>query len=106
AVGGDSRAVYVRTWVHSDKEQPARLEFGIDDGSRVWFNGKVVHADGAGGAAVPGEHKVPVTLRKGWNALLLKVTQDTGPWEFCLRIGSADGGKLEGLKVQPTPPAE
>jgi HEAT repeat protein len=106
ALGGERRAAYVRTYVHSDGERKARLEFGIDDGSKVWLNGKQVHADGTGGAATPGEHKVPVTLRQGWNTLMLKVTQDTGPWQFCLRIRGADGGKLDGLKVQPLPPAK
>ena len=106
ALGGDHRACYLRTFIHSASGQRARLEFGVDDGSRVWLNGKQVHADGTGGAAVPGEHKVPVALRQGWNTLLVKVSQDTGPWQFCLRIGGADGGKVEGLKVQPLPPAD
>lgn len=106
AVGGDRRAVYVRTYVHADADKPVRLEFGVDDGSRVWVNGKQVHADGAGGAAVPGEHKVAVSLKKGWNTLMLKITQDTGPWEFCLSLRAPDGGPPAGLKVQAQPPAE
>jgi len=105
-LGGEHRACYVRTWVHSPKDQPARLEFGTDDGGKVWFNGKVVHADATGGAATPGEHKVKVALRKGPNALMLKVTQLTGPWQFCLRIRTPDGGELEGLRVRPQPPAD
>ncbi len=104
--GGENRACYVRTWVHSDKVQAALLEFGTDDGSKVWLNGKVVHADGAGGAAVPGEHKVPVQLRKGWNALLLKVTQYTGPWQFCFRIRSGKGERLPGLRVHAASPRQ
>jgi hypothetical protein len=107
ALGGRNKAGYVRTWVHSDRQQAARIEFGTDDGNKLWFNGKLVHQDAAGGDAVPGEHKVPVTLRKGWNALLLKVTQDTGPWQFCLAIRKPNGDKLEGLGVQagePTTP--
>jgi len=106
AIGGDGRAAYVRTWVQADKDLQAQLEFGTDDGNKVWLNAKLVHANGGGGAAVPGEHKVAVPLRKGWNALLMKVTQDAGPWEFCLRIRAADGGKLEGIKVQALPPTE
>ena len=42
------------------------------------------HAEG--GAATPDKFKVAVTLAKGWNEVLLKVVQDTGPWQFCLRI--------------------
>jgi len=49
---------------------------------------------------------VKITLQKGWNALLIKVTQDTGSWEFCFAVRTPDGGELEGLKVQASKPAE
>jgi HEAT repeat protein len=104
ALGGRNKAGYVRTWVHSDRQQAARIDFGTDDGNKLWFNGRLVHQDAAGGEAVPGEHKVPVTLRKGWNALLLKVTQDTGPWQFCLAIRKPNGDKLEDLRIQADEP--
>ncbi len=103
-LSGQRKAGYVRTWVHSDRQQAARIDFGTDDGNKLWFNGRLVHQDAAGGDAVPGEHKVPVTLRKGWNALLLKVTQDTGPWQFCLAIRKPNGDKLEGLGIQAGEP--
>jgi hypothetical protein len=45
-------------------------------------------------------------LKAGWNALLIKVTQCSGPWEFCFRIRQSDGSRLEGLQVQAAPPAE
>jgi len=104
AIGGQRKAGYARTWVHCDAEQAARLDFGTDDGNKVWLNGKLVHANNAGGPAVPGEHKVPVILRKGWNALLLKVTQDTGTWQFCFAIRKPNGGKLEGLGIRASEP--
>lgn len=104
---GEARCVgYARTWIYSDKAQPARIEFGTDDGHKLWLNGKKVAEANRGGAAVPGDFKASVELRQGWNALLLKVVQDTGPWEFCLRVRSASGEKIEGLRVQAAPPAE
>jgi HEAT repeat protein len=103
---GQDRVGYVRTWVAAPKAQPVLLEFGTDDGNKVWLNGAVVHVNGVGGAAIPGEHKVKAQLKEGWNAVLLKVTQQTGPWQFCFRIRSAGGGKQEGLRVQATPPAQ
>ena len=106
ALRGQRKAGYARTWVHSDKQQAARIEFGTDDGNKLWLNSRLVHADAAGGPATPGEHKVPVTLQKGWNALLLKVTQDTGTWQFCLAIRNATGGKLEGLQIRATEPVQ
>ena len=106
AVGGQNRAAYVRTWVHSEDARQVRVEFGTDDGDKLWVNGKLVHGSRVGGAAAPGEHKVDVKLNKGWNALLLKVTQDTGQWEFCLRIRESDGDEIDGLRVQAAPPVK
>ena len=97
--GGEQRVAYVRTWIHSETPKPARLEFGTDDGNKVWLNGKLVHAKNVGGAAVPGGYKANVVLRQGWNALLLKITQCSGPWQFCLTICKRDGGRLEGIRV-------
>ncbi len=97
-------AGYARTWVYSAIAQPVRVEFGTDDGHKLWCNGEPISKADRGGAAVPGEFKSIVSLRQGWNALLLKVTQDTGPWEFCLRLRAPAGGKLSGLRFQASPP--
>jgi len=102
---GDARCTgYARTWVYSAVAQPARVEFGTDDGHKLWCNGEPIAQADRGGAAVPGEFQTIVSLRQGWNILLLKVVQDSGPWEFCLRLRTSTGAKLEGLKVQALPP--
>ncbi|MBU6400450.1 MAG: HEAT repeat domain-containing protein [Verrucomicrobia bacterium] len=104
ALGGENRVGYARTWVYSEKPQAVRVEYGTDDGHKLWVNGKLIHQANRGGAAVPGDFKVEVQLRQGWNTVLLKVTQDTGPWEFCLRFRTPTGDRLEGLRVQSFPP--
>jgi len=103
AVGGGECVAYVRTWVRSEKAQDARLEVGVDDGIKVWLNAKVVLAANRGGACVPGEFKADVALREGWNPMLVKVTQSTGPWAFCARLVKRDGGRLEGVRADGTP---
>jgi HEAT repeat protein len=106
--GGANRLCFVRTSIHSEKGQRVRLDFGTDDANEVWLNGKSIFSFGEGGAAIPGEHKVPVTLGKGWNTLLMKVTQISGPWQFCLRVVDTKGQPLSGLRYDPQrePPAE
>ncbi len=100
ALGGDNRAAYLRTNVWSDREENVLLELGSDDGIKVWLNGRLVHANNATRAVTPGQDKVEVTLKQGWNALMLKVTQGGGEWAVCARIRRLDGGKLDGLKYQ------
>jgi len=99
-LGGDNRVAYLRTNVWSDKTQKVRLELGSDDGIKVWLNGQLVHANNATRPATPGQDKAEVTLKQGWNRLLLKLTQSGGQWALCLRFRNLDGSRLEGLKVQ------
>jgi hypothetical protein len=95
---------YTRTWVHSDLQQPARLELGTDDGVKVWLNRKVVHANNTFRGLTPGEDKVNVTLNAGWNPLVLKVTQLNQGWAFCARFRKPDGSYLDGLQFAAQPP--
>ncbi|MCK4291678.1 MAG: HEAT repeat domain-containing protein [Planctomycetes bacterium] len=96
---GNSRAAYVRTWIKSEKRRHVVLEMGSDDGIKAWLGGKTVHANNIARAAVPGSDKANVTLETGWNRLMLKITQNVLPWEFCARIRNADGGKAEGIEI-------
>lgn len=98
AFGGEQRAAYVRTAVYSEKEQAARLELGSDDGVKVWLNGKVVYANNIARPIVAGSDKANVTLKAGWNTLMLKITQNNQGWEFCAKFTRPDGARLEGLK--------
>ncbi len=91
---------YVRTRIWSEKEQKAQLAFGSDDGIKVWFNGNVVHANNASRACKCDEDKVTVTLKEGWNDLMLKITQGGGDWSFCCGIKAPDGGPIDGLQFE------
>jgi len=101
ALGGDQRVAYALTWVHSENAQPVSLQMGTDDGVKAWLNGKLVHANNTARAAIPYTDKVNVALKKGWNPLLLKVTQNQIPWEFCARICGRDGKRLKDLRFDP-----
>lgn len=100
AIGGNKRCVYVRTAVWSDAEQAVQLAIGSDDAVKAWLNDELVHSNLVFRGVTPGEDKVKVTLRKGWNRLMLKVVQGSGGWGFCAGFVPAEGGKLEGLKFR------
>jgi len=101
-LGGHKRVAYVRTWVFSNKDQSGILEMGADDGLKAWVNGKAVHSNPTPGKCVPGEEKAKIALKRGWNEVLLKIVQDTGPWEFCARLRGTDGGAMRGVRVEAT----
>jgi HEAT repeat protein len=104
AIGGEQRVAYARTWINSPKQQKVRLELGSDDGVKVWLNGHIVHANSVARALSPGSDKVDVTLNKGWNSLMLKVTQFKAGWGFCVRLAEPGGEPLAELRTSPTPP--
>jgi len=99
-MGGDHRAGYLFTRVHSPRAQKVRLELGSDDGIKVWLNGELVHAKNAMRSCEPADDKLDVTLKEGQNTLMLKVTNGVGGWAACARFRTLDGGRLEGVKAQ------
>ena len=102
-IGGEQRIAYVRSYVYSSQEQSALIELGSDDGVKVWWNEKLVHTNNATRGLTPGSDKINVTLKQGWNPLMLKVTQYCLGWEYCVRIVKPDGSKLPGLKYEAKP---
>ena len=62
------------------------LELYSDDGVKAWLNGQLVHANNVTRKIPSRPDAVEVTLKKGANTLLLKVTQNTGPWGALVRM--------------------
>ncbi|MCB9846632.1 MAG: DUF1080 domain-containing protein [Phycisphaeraceae bacterium] len=97
--------VYVRTRLHVPEDTTVRLEVGTDDGVKVWLNGAIVHANNAMRGLRVGEDRFNVSLRAGWNTLLLKVTQGGGDWSFACRARLPDGRPVQSLRVDADPAA-
>jgi hypothetical protein len=104
ALGGQECVAYARVWLQSDRKQSARLEVGSDDGVKIWLNKKLVHAKNTARALQPGSDKMNVELNRGWNQLLLKITQHNAGWAFCARLVNPDGTPLEGLQYEAVDP--
>jgi HEAT repeat protein len=103
ALGGQECVGYARTWIHCDAAQPAVLGFGSDDGIKIWLNDRQVYALNVARPLQPGSDHADVTLKPGWNRLLLKVTQNNQGWEFCMRVRNRDGSRLEGVRCEAQP---
>jgi len=99
--GGDHRVVYLKTTVVSPANIKETMELGSDDGVKVWLNGKVVHAKNEFRPVKDGEDKVRVSLRKGPNTILVKLTQLNGEWGLSMRFRTTKGGRIAGLKASP-----
>jgi hypothetical protein len=97
-VGGDHCVVYLRTQVFVPAAQPVNLEIGSDDGMKFWVNGELVHANNAVRGLTPGQDRAKASLREGWNELRAKITQHTLGCGMMLRIVTADGKPVAGLR--------
>jgi HEAT repeat protein len=96
----DDCASYLRTEVWSPRDQEASLQMGSDDCLKAWVNGVQVHSNDALRGCKENEDKVKVSLKSGWNKVMLKVTNGGGDFSACARIVGTDGKSLAGLKYR------
>ncbi|MYF99805.1 hypothetical protein F4212_11860 [Candidatus Poribacteria bacterium] len=75
------------------------FRFSSDDQSKIWLNGKEVFTITNAEAAILDRHTIPVTLKPGKNAILVKVCNEEIDWGFHLRITDADGKPFKDLKI-------
>lgn len=79
------------------------LRIGTDDGAKVYLNGKVVGTVKETRPIDKDQNVYPnLTLQKGVNVLVLKVTNGNGEWKGAARFTDANGAPLKGLKAQLT----
>lgn len=91
-------AAYLRSKIWSEQKQQATVLVGSDDGVKVWLNGRLVHANDATRGLTPGDDEVEMTLEKGPNTLMLKVTQGGGDWAACARLVDDEGARLKHIE--------
>jgi hypothetical protein len=84
--GGEQRVAYLRTKLQWPEEQQVRFWIGSDDGNKVWINGKVVHSNNVARPFTLDQDSAMVTLKKGENIIMMKITQNNLPWGASLRI--------------------
>jgi hypothetical protein len=99
-VAGDNCVIYLKTRVFVPATQAVIFELGSDDGIKLWVNNEVTHANNTDRGVVPGQDRAKAKLRKGWNDLLAKITQDGGGCGMSLRITAADGAEISGLRYE------
>jgi hypothetical protein len=97
-IAANNSASYMYTEVESPSAQDAEVLLGVDDGARLWLNGKEVFTTRDTKAAAPEQHKVGVKLAKGKNTILLKVANGNNPHGFYFSLSSAEEVKPAGQK--------
>jgi hypothetical protein len=73
---------YVETWLYAPTARTVTLQLSVDDVYRAWLNDAVVMQNKTPSRAAPGANASAVTLKAGWNHLLVKCVQLTDAWEM------------------------
>ena len=77
---------YVYREIESPADQEARVLLGTDGASKLWVNGREVYNNRQHRPALPEAASVAVSLKKGRNRLLLKLSNGDGPDGFYFTI--------------------
>lgn len=93
---------YAITYIHSEYPREVRFDLGADDGLIAWLNGQEILREPQPGPAAPGQFKVPVRLKAGWNQVMLKIGQIFGEWGFYFEIRKNTGEPAESLQISNT----
>jgi WD40 repeat protein/serine/threonine protein kinase len=101
----EQSVVYAVCYVESDHDRDGLwVQCGADNQSKVYLNGRQIYQFRLSNRALWSLDTVgPVALKQGVNVLLLKVVNDVGAWEGCLRLVDDAGLPAQGIRVRLTP---
>ncbi len=103
---GEAGVAYAACWIRSAGSQRVVLTTGSDDGIKVWIDRKLVLDKAVHREAIPADDKTPLSLRDGWQEVLVKVDNRFGSWAFYFDIVDANTGKSlppQRLQVRTAP---
>jgi hypothetical protein len=87
----DERAVcYAVSYIYSPEERVIPLFLGSDGGIKAFFNNKQIYRFVNTRIPPPEQTEIYIRVKKGWNQLLLKVENTSGPFTFFARLIDKD----------------
>lgn len=93
----DNMSTYASTYVFSPTDRATQLKMGSDDGIKVWLNGAMVYSNNITRGVTLDSDTASINLKKGWNRLLVKITQGTGGVGFAIRFCDSQGNPFSDL---------
>lgn len=94
---------YAFVWIESPDERQGLLGMNSDDGIAAWLNGKEIWRNKVSRFMPDDPRDIdlpPITLRKGLNALLIKVDTNDGDWQFKARVLNPDGSIMRDVTTK------
>jgi cellulose synthase operon protein C len=84
---------YGLTYLHAKEKTAVAIRIGSDEAMKIWVNGRLLLAHDRRRPINFDQSSVGVVLKKGWNALLIKVCDQKGSWSYRVRITDPAGSR-------------
>lgn len=98
-------AAYAFAWIEVPEDRKGLLGLMSDDGIAVWLNGNEIWRNKVSRFMPDDTRDIdlpPIELKKGLNALLIKVDQNDGDWQFKARVLNPDGSIMKDAVAKMT----
>ena len=100
----DHAAGYMVTYIECEKEMPdVIVAVASNDQGRIYFNGVDIYAFTEPRPLMLDADKGRVTLKKGVNVMVFKVTNEQNAWQGAMRFLDKAGAPVKDLKIKLSP---
>jgi len=100
----DHVAGYMVTYIECEKETPdVILAVASNDQGRIYFNGVDIYAFTEARPLTLDADKGKVTLKKGVNVMVFKITNEQNSWQGAMRLMDKSGAPLKDVRIKLTP---
>ena len=100
----DHAAGYMVTYIECEKEMPdVIVAVASNDQGRIYFNGVDIYAFTEARPLMLDADKGRVTLKKGVNVMVFKVTNEQNSWQGAMRLLDKAGVPLKNVRIKQSP---
>jgi len=100
----DHVAGYMVTYIECDADIPdVIMAVASNDQGRIYFNGVDIYAFTEARPLMLDADKGRVTLQKGTNIIVFKVTNEQNSWQGAMRLMDKAGAALKNVRIKLTP---
>ena len=100
----DHVAGYMVTYVECDADTPdVVMAVASNDQGRIYFNGLDIYAYTEARPLLLDADKGKITLKKGTNAIVFKITNEQNSWQGAMRLLDKSGAPLKNIRIKLQP---
>jgi hypothetical protein len=100
----DHVAGYMVSYIECDQDVPdVTVAVGSNDQGRIYFNGVDIYAFTEARPLMLDADKGRITLKKGVNVMVFKITNEQNSWQGAMRLMDKAGTPLKNVKIRLSP---